>query len=161
MKKGNEKKYPYDLFSKIKIDADKISDLMERKSYYLKHSHAFNSDYTDYLLRPECSNIEDLCFGDKCKREINVISAELNLNETPSWTGSLNWKGQKNVLTDVFREMKNRGYLSNPIPEVARFLKANFGCFEDVKQSTIEGMLKNNNSSSNAIPKEEKRIKID
>ena len=56
--------------------------------------------------------------------------------------------------------MKNKGYLTNSIPDVALFLKTNFDCFRNVKQSTIEGMLKNNDSAPNAIPKEEKRPKF-
>ena len=73
----------------------------------------------------------------------------------------ITWKGQNNVLTDAFREMKKRGYLTNSIPEIAVFLKTNFDCFKDTKHSTIETMLKNNNSSANSIPKEEKRIYIE
>lgn len=73
----------------------------------------------------------------------------------------LNWEGQKNVLTDMFRQAKNKGYLTNSIPDIAIFLKDNFSCFSKTKLSTIEGQLKNNNSSANAIPKEEKRIKLD
>lgn len=73
----------------------------------------------------------------------------------------LNWEGQNNVLTDIFRQAKNRGYLVNSIPDIAIFLKENFSCFAKTKLSTIETQLKNNNSSANAIPKEEKRIKIE
>lgn len=73
----------------------------------------------------------------------------------------LNWKGQSNVLTDIFRQAKNRGYLVNSIPDIAIFLKDNFSCFAKTKLSTIETQLKNNTSSANAIPKEEKRIKLD
>ena len=73
----------------------------------------------------------------------------------------MNWEGQNNVLTDMFRQAKNRGYLTNSIPEIASFLKDNFSCFEKTKLSTIETQLKNNNSSANAIPKDEKRIKLE
>lgn len=73
----------------------------------------------------------------------------------------MNWEGQNNVLTDMFRQAKNRGYLTNSIPDIASFLKENFSCFEKTKLSTIETQLKNNTSSANAIPKEEKRIKLD
>lgn len=73
----------------------------------------------------------------------------------------MNWEGQNNVLTDMFRQAKNRGYLTNSIPDVALFLKENFSCFENTKQSTIEAQLKNNTSSANSVPKEEKRIKMD
>ncbi len=73
----------------------------------------------------------------------------------------MNWEGQNNVLTDMFRQAKNRGYLTNSIPDIAMFLKENFTCFANTKLSTIETQLKNNNSSANTFPKEEKRIKID
>lgn len=73
----------------------------------------------------------------------------------------MNWKGQNNVLTDMFRQAKNKGYLTNSLPDIAIFLKENFSCFANTKLSTIETQLKNNNSSANAFPKEEKRIKID
>ncbi|MFQ7265780.1 MAG: hypothetical protein ACLRPS_02680 [Paraprevotella clara] len=72
----------------------------------------------------------------------------------------MNWKGQNNVLTDMFRQAKNKGYLINSIPDIALFLKENFSCFANTKLSTIETQLKNNSSSANAFPKEEKRIKI-
>ena len=75
-------------------------------------------------------------------------------------TIKLNWTGQKNVLTDVFREMKNKGYLTNSNAEVAKFLRLNFDCFADIQQSTIERMLKNNYSDPNNTPREEKRITI-
>lgn len=68
---------------------------------------------------------------------------------------------QNNVLTDMFRQAKNKGYLTNSIPDIAIFLKENFSCFANTKLSTIETQLKNNSSSANAFPKEEKRIKID
>ena len=73
----------------------------------------------------------------------------------------MNWEGQNNVLTDMFRQAKNRGYLTNSIPDIAMFLKENFTCFANTKLSTIETQLKNNNSSANPFPKEEKRIKMD
>lgn len=74
---------------------------------------------------------------------------------------TMNWEGQNNVLTDMFRQAKNRGYLTNSLPDIAIFLKENFSCFANTKLSTIEGQLKNNSSSANAFPKEEKRIRID
>ena len=74
---------------------------------------------------------------------------------------TMNWEGQNNVLTDMFRQAKNKGYLTNSLPDIAIFLKENFSCFANTKLSTIETQLKNNNSSANAFPKEEKRIKID
>lgn len=72
----------------------------------------------------------------------------------------MNWEGQNNVLTDMFRQAKNKGYLTNSLPDIAIFLKENFSCFANTKLSTIETQLKNNSSSANAFPKEEKRIKI-
>ena len=93
-----------------------------------------------------------------------IIEKEIENSTQPKEaapTIKLNWTGQKNVLTDAFRQMKNKGYLTNSIPDVANFLKSNFDCFENTKQSTIRGMLKNNDTAPNAIPKEEKRINID
>ena len=66
----------------------------------------------------------------------------------------MNWKGQNNVLTDMFRQAKNKGYLTNSLPDIAIFLKENFSCFANTKLSTIETQLKNNNSSANDYPKE-------
>lgn len=73
---------------------------------------------------------------------------------------AMHWGGQSNVLTDMFRQAKNKGYLTNSLPDIAIFLKENFSCFANTKLSTIETQLKNNSSSANAFPKEEKRIKI-
>ena len=72
----------------------------------------------------------------------------------------MDWIGQNNTLTDMFRQAKNRQYLNNTIPEIASFLKQNFTCFSKTKLSTIESMLKNNNSSANDRPKQEKTINI-
>ena len=115
-----------------------------------------------YLLDKLKLLCRDFCF------EIEDITKEFELSfmlkqsekDLPK-ISVLNWIGQKNVLTDAFRQMKNKGYLTNSIPETANFLKTNFDCFKNTKQSTIEGMLKNNDSAPNAVPKEEKRIKID
>lgn len=74
---------------------------------------------------------------------------------------TLHWGGQKNVLADIFRQSKNKGYITNSLPEIAQFLKSGFDCFANTQLSTIEGMLKNNSSSANAIPKEEKRIQVE
>ena len=89
--------------------------------------------------------------------------AEEDGAKDPIWKNgiTMNWKGQNNVLTDMFRQAKNKGYLTNSIPDIAIFLKENFSCFANTKLSTIETQLKNNSSSANAFPKEEKRIKID
>lgn len=95
-------------------------------------------------------------FGDSIKSEKN--NEYLHKKEEKI---ILKWEGQSNVLTDMLRQAKNRGYLVNSIPDIAIFLKENFSCFAKTKLSTIETQLKNNNSSANAFPKEEKRIKID
>lgn len=109
----------------------------------------FYSTSTDMSLRFDI-------FGDSIKSEKNSECVHKKEEKI-----ILNWEGQNNVLTDMFRQARNRGYLTNSIPEVAMFLKDNFSCFANTKLSTIEGQLKNNSSSANAFPKEEKRIKID
>ena len=73
----------------------------------------------------------------------------------------LHWCGQKNVLTDMLRQAKNKDYITNSLPEIAQFLKNGFDCFANTKLSTIEGMLKNNSSSANERPMEGKRIQIE
>lgn len=95
------------------------------------------------------SRINELNFKDKS--EVDILT---NIH-------SLHWTGQNNVLTDIFRQSKNKGYITNSLPEIAQFLKNGFDCFANTKLSTIEGMLKNNSSSANAIPKEEKRIQVE
>lgn len=101
-------------------------------------------DFNDFVSR-----INDLNFKDKSEGDVLT-----NIH-------NLHWVGQKNVLTDMFREAKNRGYITNSLPEITQFLKEGFDCFTNTKLSTIEGMLKNNNSSANAVPKEEKRIQVE
>lgn len=61
----------------------------------------------------------------------------------------------------MFRQAKNKGYITNSLSEIAKFLKNGFDCYANTKLSTIEGTLKNNNSSANAVPKEEKRIQVE
>lgn len=109
----------------------------------------FYSTSTDMSLRFDI-------FGDSIKFEKNSECAHKKEEKI-----ILNWEGQNNVLTDMFRQAKNRGYLTNSNPDIAMFLKENFTCFANTKLSTIEGQLRNNSSSANAFPREEKRIKID
>lgn len=71
----------------------------------------------------------------------------------------LNWNAQKNVLIDIFRQLKKcktstgELILTNSNTEVAIFLKNGFSCFERTKISTIEGVL-----DKTARPKVSKRI---
>jgi len=73
----------------------------------------------------------------------------------------LNWNAQKNVLIDIFRQLKKcktstgELILTNSNTEVAIFLKNGFSCFEETKISTIEGVL-----DKTARPKDSKRIHI-
>ncbi len=60
----------------------------------------------------------------------------------------LNWKGNNNVLIDIFYQLKRIPtkskdcLITNSNEELAQFLKESFDCFEDTKLSTITGQLK-------------------
>ena len=149
---GFETEYLLKLKGDIESSIDEVRDIL-----YTDPSGDFVTIEKIRIYRESWKYEADLPTNDKkCVEEVEQIEHKNTLQTEP-----LSWVGQKNVLTDTFRQMKNRGYLTNSIPDVALFLKTNFDCFRDVKQSTIEGMLKNNDSAPNAIPKEEKRIKLD
>lgn len=106
-------------------------------------------------------DLEDSFAIKRIKDDMEQLKKESEENISKSNNIPMNWEGQNNVLTDMFRQAKNRGYLTNSIPEIAYFLKENFSCFDKTKLSTIETQLKNSSSSANSIPKEEKRIKLE
>ena len=60
----------------------------------------------------------------------------------------LNWNGNKNVLIDIFYQLKrikgkdNNFLITNSNEEISQFLKENFDCFANTKLSTIMGQLK-------------------
>ncbi len=113
------------------------------------------------LLITKVKDLEDSFAIKRIKDDMEQLKKESEENISKSNNIPMNWEGQNNVLTDMFRQAKNRGYLTNSIPEIAYFLKENFSCFDKTKLSTIETQLKNSSSSANSIPKEEKRIKLE
>ena len=150
-------------FTNAKALAEDIPELKDKLIYFINRKTDFEQKVLDYS---EDDYLHDPDYGKKCDKEIERIKQLIEIENSTQQkeaapTIKLNWTGQKNVLTDAFRRMKNKGYLTNSIPDVANFLKSTFDCFENTKQSTIEGMLKNNDTAPNAIPKEEKRIDID
>lgn len=113
------------------------------------------------LLITKVKDLEDSFTIKRIKDDMEQLKKESKENISKSNNIPMNWEGQNNVLTDMFRQAKNKGYLTNSIPDIALFLKENFSCFEKTKLSTIETQLKNNTSSANSIPKEEKRIRLE
>lgn len=86
----------------------------------------------------------------------NIINTQLNSNV------KITWNEQSNVLTDVFRQLKNiynknkEPLISNSYEELAVFLQNNFSVFSDTKLSTITTQLKNKNTK----PKTNRVIEI-
>ena len=108
--------------------------------------------YETDLSKKILSELSEYIFELQKSKNVNCLS------NSPS---TMTWNGQNNTLTDMFRQAKNKKYLNNTIPEIASFLKQHFTCFSETKLSTIENMLKNNNSSANSRPKSEKIINIE
>lgn len=75
----------------------------------------------------------------------------------------IQWNEQKNVLTDLFRQLKtitnknNEPIVTNSIPEIAIFLKENFSCYQNTKLDTIQTKLKNSKFEEHT-PKAGRRI---
>jgi hypothetical protein len=71
----------------------------------------------------------------------------------------INWQGQSNSLTYLFRQLKNtvnenkEPLISNSYDEIAIFLKNNFLNFEKVKLSTVLGQLKKPQKPAKAVRK--------
>ncbi len=82
-----------------------------------------------------------------------VVTAAPNLK--------LNWQGQSNSLTYLFRQLKTQTnskgepLISNSYEEIAEFLKNNFNCYESVKIATIGGQLK-----KSAKPKKARKVEF-
>jgi hypothetical protein len=67
----------------------------------------------------------------------------------------LNWKGQKNQIYQVLRELKEQEFIANSYNELADFLIQNVIPFQNTSKETIEKELK----KKKALPKN-KRVKI-
>jgi len=95
----------------------------------------------------------------------NILNMENTKNSTPLPTQlkKLKWNGQKNILIDIFYQLKklnndkSQPLLPNSNEDIALFLKNSFECFDDTEISTIVGVLK----KSERPKKSEKRIIID
>lgn len=140
-----------------------VTELINEYYSFLNGITTLCSDYDINLHEIAVSVFDSTSINASLRLDIlcDNIGTGKNLSAKRKNDVILKWEGQSNVLTDMFRQAKNRGYLVNSIPDIAIFLKENFSCFAKTKLSTIETQLKNNNSSANAIPKEEKRIKLE
>jgi hypothetical protein len=73
----------------------------------------------------------------------------------------LNWKGQKNQLYSVIRQLKTEhNMIEETYEDLAKFLKQSFAFFIDTKLSTIEKELKKDTNLSENLSKK-KRVIID
>jgi len=94
------------------------------------------------------------------------IPDNINPQNTYSNRVIIQWNEQKNVLTDIFRQLKRitnkegKPIIGNSIEEIALFLRDNFSCFENTKLSTIQYTLKNSEFDLNT-PKTSRRINIE
>lgn len=81
-------------------------------------------------------------------RSIELEDIEMRLNPnaiqekvTPKIPIKLNWKGQKNQLYFVFRELKDMNLILNSYDDLAIILKNSIDIFEDGEISTIGGAI--------------------
>jgi len=87
---------------------------------------------------------------------IKKAEEEAPLKMQPPHRVKLNWKGQSNSLTYLFRQLKTatnkkgEPLLSNSYEDIARFIQDNFEGYEEVKISTIAGQLKNTDKPKKA-----------
>jgi len=68
----------------------------------------------------------------------------------------LKWKGQKNQLYDVLRQLKEKELIGNSYEDLAVFIKANVDAFRDTELSTISKQM----GRPQKLPKN-RRIKLD
>lgn len=142
--------------STCNVEIPDILIMLEKAIQYIGMCEDLWAEYR--ILTTEIKDYQNFI----CKIEGLMTAKEKNENDDQCINmPTLHWCGQKNVLTDIFRQAKNKNYITNSLPEIAQFLKRGFDCFVNTKLSTIETMLKNNSSSANAIPKEEKRIQVE
>ncbi|WP_418569846.1 hypothetical protein [Parabacteroides johnsonii] len=145
------------LLNRCNYDNSEYTEIINKIESIISHIGIGNELWAEYAMlegyirefNDFVSRINDLNFKDKNEGDVltNIYC--------------LHWTGQNNVLADMFRQAKNKGYITNSLSEIAQFLKNGFDCYANTKLSTIEGTLKNNNSSANAVPKEEKRIQVE
>lgn len=81
---------------------------------------------------------------------------ETNSEPLPKNENKLQWKGQKNQIYNVLRQLKDYDLIANSYNSLADFLIQNVTGFEDTKKETIETEFKRNKD----LPKP-KRIKIE
>jgi hypothetical protein len=82
----------------------------------------------------------------------NEFSNGNNIDTQSNSNVIITWNEQSNVLTDIFRQLKNiynkdrEPLIPNSYEELAVFLQKNFSCFSDTKLATIQTQLKKNDS---------------
>ncbi len=85
------------------------------------------------------------------KRKQAITPEPIHEITSPQNRITIQWNGQKNVLADIFRQLKGinnkegkdgEPLISNSYEEIAVFLKENFSCYIDTELSTILTTLK-------------------
>jgi hypothetical protein len=66
------------------------------------------------------------------------------------------WRGQKNQLYDVLRQLKDKDLLANSYEDLAVFIKQNVDIFKNTSLSTIQKEL-----GKDKRPPKNKRLNID
>ncbi len=160
--------FGFDLLFAVQFSLTPILECRKFLTYQLKKS--FNNNITEFVeyLDNICLEYSEFLaekherFCRKYIGELNPIpkeTAKPNLKTISSHRVKLNWQGQSNTLTFLFRQLKvnvnpkGESLVSNSYDEVAQFLKDNFEGYENVKLSTIVGQLKKTDKPKKANKK--------
>jgi hypothetical protein len=130
-----------------KVQKDKESFYSRFEQFFLLFSSKIASYFTTEILK--------FINEQQGKKEVSLTVPEKSL---------IKWNGNKNVLADIFKQLKRltdkktgEPLIANSYEDLAVFLKSNFDVFSETELSTIQTTLKQNSS----IPKTTNRIIIE
>ena len=159
--------WDFNLLFALQFSLTPIVECREFLNYQLGKSFKNNaSEFAEYL--------DNICLEYKkflnekhepfCRKYIAGLSEkkepeEAVLKVQPTNSIKLNWQGQSNSLTYLFRQLKaatnkkGEPLLSNSYEDIARFIQDNFEGYEEIKISTIAGQLKKTDKPKKADKK--------
>lgn len=146
-------------------------NVLQAKKLIAYHFDAYKGDKQDFILGASIA-LRKCVTGDKLAFTMQYLQDRKDELDTEgktyvasAYTKSvkLKWNGQKNALTDMFRQLKNivnsknEPLISASYEDIALFIKEGFTDFENTELSTILGQLKR----AELIKKTDKRVVIE
>lgn len=146
-------------------------NVLQAKKLIAYHFDVYKGDKQDFILGASMV-LRECVTGDKLAFTLQYLQdrkdeldykGETFVASAYSKSVKLKWNGQKNALTDMFRQLKNivnsknEPLISASYEDIALFIKEGFTDFENTELSTILGQLKR----AEQIKKTDKRVIIE